>query len=108
MNYAKQKDGRSWLFYEKTAKGRRSIALAVLAREDEEPELTIERLECTDADEAELQKRLTMLRDRIRRDRSKIAIYCEGQTESRYLREIANALGITSRIQIFAVNGGDR
>lgn len=107
MNYAKQKDGRSWLFYEKTAKGRRSIALAVLAREDEEPELTIERLECTDADEAELQKRLTMLRDRIRRDRSKIAIYCEGQTESRYLREIANALGITSRIQIFAVNGGD-
>lgn len=107
MYYAKQKDGKSWLFYEKTNAGKRSIAIASMRLEHGEPVFDLRRLDVTDADEAALQKRFQSLRESILRKLSGIAIYCEGQTEAKYLSEVANALEISKCVSIYSLGGGD-
>lgn len=107
MYYAKQKDGKSWLFYEKTNAGKRNIAIASMRFENGEPVFDLRHLDGTEADEAALQKRFQALRESIQRKITGIAIYCEGQTEEKYLTEIVNALEISKRVSIYSLGGGD-
>lgn len=98
MCFAKQTDGKSWLFYEKTNAGKRNSAIACMRFENGEPFFDLRHLAGTEADEAALQKRFQALHESIQRKITGIAIHCEGQTEEKYLTEIVSALEISKRV----------
>lgn len=103
MHYEKQKNGVSWLFYEKLApRGRRKLALVHFNP------LTwkLERVERLDANDEELSRveeaipsiKLPKLKATAKAMR--IAVICEGETESRYVRELCEGLGIKDRVDV--------
>ena len=107
MCFAKQTNGKSWLFYEKTNAGKRNIAIACMRFENGEPFFDLRHLDGTEADEAALQKRFQALHEIIQRKITGIAIYLRGADR----REISYGNRECSRdwqtCFIYSPGGGD-
>lgn len=94
MHFERQKDGCSWLFFERVApRIRRKLAL-VRFDADAGAFGPVERLEATD-EELELVKvRMASIRPPKTNERARtmrITVICEGETEARYLGGIRRA-----------------
>ncbi len=103
MHFERQKDGCSWLFFERVApRIRRKLAL-VRFDADAGAFGPVERLEATD-EELELVKvRMASIRPPKTNERARtmrITVICEGETEARYLAEFAARLGLTDRVEV--------
>ena len=105
MHYAKQKDGRSWLFYENSETGKRRIALAALTADDPEPIFNIERIDCSEAEFEEVRRLCDRIGEAQKKFRSKIGIFCEGQTEAKYFVEVRDALDLKDRVSVLGTGG---
>lgn len=103
MHYERQKDGSSWLFFERVApRIRRKLAL-VRFDADAGTFGPVERFDATD-EELELVKvRMASIRPPKTDERARtmrIAVICEGETEARYLAEFAARLGLSDRVEV--------
>ena len=87
MNFERQKDGESWLFFERTKpRGRRRLALVRLDKETGTLG-PVERLEASDEELERVKARVPSIRIPYRNKHlrtMRIAIVCEGETEARY------------------------
>ena len=103
MRYEKQKDGASWLFYEKLApRSRRRLALVHFNPITWKLE-KVERLDASDEELAEIEVTIPAIKlPKVipAANELRIAVVCEGETESRYVRELCTRLGIADRVDI--------
>lgn len=103
MNFERQKDGESWLFFERTKpRGRRRLALVRLDKETGTLG-PVERLEASDEELERVKARVPSIRIPYRNKHlrtMRIAIVCEGETEAHYFAEFVARLGLSDRVDV--------
>ena len=98
MHFRKRRTGLVWDVSDGTGKEKRHLAVVEVDEKTLRASITPE--EATGSELAEIEQALPRITNKLRRANLKDLIVCEGETEQRYLLEIADRLGISDKLVI--------